>query len=41
MQRVIDLKVVDKDGDVVGIGWSAALAMGDRYDRKRYGIVIG
>lgn len=41
MQRVIDLKVVNARGEIEGIGWSAALALSDRYDRKRDGIVIG
>jgi hypothetical protein len=40
MQRVIDLKVI-VDGEMHGIGWSAAIAMGDRFDPKREGIVVG
>jgi hypothetical protein len=40
MQRVIDLKVI-VDGEIRGIGWSAAIAMGDRFDRNREGIVVG
>lgn len=40
MQRVIDLKIIE-DGEMRGIGWTAARAMGNRYDTKRDGIVIG
>lgn len=40
MQRVIDLKVIE-DGELRGLGWSAARAMEDRYDTKRDGIVVG
>lgn len=41
MQRVIDLKIIDKDGDHLHIGPKAAIAMGDRYDYRRNGIVAG
>lgn len=40
MQRVIDLKTI-VDGELQGIGWSAAIAMGDRFDPHREGIVVG
>lgn len=40
MQRVIDLFII-KDGTVINIGPSAAKAMGDRFDYKRDGIVVG
>lgn len=47
MQRVIELVKVDCASTYAGaprmlhIGYNAALAMGDRYDRDRNGIVIG
>lgn len=40
MQRVIDLKILE-EGELRGIGWTAARALGDRYDTKREGIVVG
>ena len=40
MQWVIDLKILE-DGELRGIGWTAARALGDRYDTKRDGIVVG
>lgn len=39
MFRVIDLKVIE-NGEMRGIGWSAARAMGYKYD-KRDGIPVG
>lgn len=39
MQRVIDLKILE-NGALRGIGWTAARALGDRYDTKRDGIVV-
>lgn len=41
MSRVIDLKIIDSDGDPRHIGRMAAVAMGDTYDHKREGIKIG
>jgi hypothetical protein len=40
MSRVIDLQVM-VNNEPRFIGWTAAVAMGDRYDDKRGGIVIG
>lgn len=37
MQRVIDLKVIE-DGELRGLGWTAATAMGETFDPKREGI---
>lgn len=42
MLRVIDLKVASKDGDgrMWAIGYNAAVAMGDKWDREREGIRV-
>jgi len=40
MLRVIDLVKLDEPPNVLSIGYSAAEAMGDRYDRDREGIRI-
>ncbi len=40
MFRVIDLKVI-VNGELRGIGWTAARAMGAKYDTKRDGIPVG
>jgi len=39
MSRVIDLKVIE-DGEIRGLGWFAARALGDAYDTKRDGIKV-
>lgn len=41
LSTVIDLKVVDGSGELYSIGYSAAVAMGDRYDHGRGGIKVG
>ncbi len=41
MSRVIDLQIVDADGDMRHIGRLAAVAGGDKYDHSRNGIKIG
>jgi hypothetical protein len=41
MSRVIDLKKVDENGAMLSLGYNAAIAMGDKYDRDRWGIKIG
>ena len=39
MQRVIDLKVIE-GGEMRGLGWSAARAVGYQYDTKRDGAIL-
>jgi hypothetical protein len=39
MSRVIDLKVIE-DGEMRGLGWTAARALGDKYDTKAEGIKV-
>ena len=39
MQRVIDLKVIE-NGELRGIGWTAARALGYRHDDKRDGVIV-
>lgn len=40
MFRIIELVKIDSDGSVKAIGWNAADAMGDKYDRERDGIRV-
>lgn len=40
MQSVIDLRII-RNGEPLAIGWTAAKVLGDRFDARRQGIVVG
>ena len=40
MMRVIDLVKVGEDGEILNIGYNAALALGWPYDRRREGVRV-
>ncbi len=40
MFRVIDLKIIGAEGDMLHIGWNAARALDYGYDRRREGLRV-